>query len=430
MSWHKSVTTSIKWPVLAGLATLIVGAGGFSVWAATAPLKGAVIAPAKVIVTGNNKVLQHLEGGIIKEVLVREGESVAAGQALLELDGTAVMAQVNRLRLQLDTLRAMEALSLAERDGATVVTFPDSLAGVEPELLVADQRAAFELRLQKHRAEIAVLRQQSAALSERIIGHEIEKEQLGRQLALVVEERETVEELLESGLARKSQVLAFQRQEAEMRGREGRLIADIAEARQSIAQIEERVGQAESARAGQASSQVSDLRFRISETKEQLKAAESISTRTIIRAPVSGIVIDLAQAAAGSVLAPGQPMMSIVPEGELLIAEARLRPQDIDQVELGQDAWLILPAFDSRQMPPVSARVSYVSADRVEDERTGEAYYVARLALNEDQPVGFDPTSVRPGLDAEVFIATGEKTFFEYIAAPIIRSFDRSFRES
>ncbi len=431
MSWHDAVRTSMRLPAVIGLAALVIGAGGFGVWAAVAPLEGAVIAPAKVIVTGNNKVLQHLEGGIIRAVLVREGEAVAVGQPLLELDATTAEAQVNRLRLQLRTLEAMAARALAERDGADEITFPEALTD-DPEsaTLVADQRAEFQLRLSKHRSELAVLEKQIAALKERITGHEIEKEQIGKQVALVIEERKTMQELLADGLARRSQVVTSERSEADLRAREGRLIADIAEAKQSIAQIEERIAQAGSTRAGEASSLLSDLRFRISESAEQLRAAESISTRTIIRAPVAGVVIDLAQAAAGSVLAPGQPMMSIVPEGKQLVVEAHIRPQDIDEVQLGQEAWLRLPAFDMKEMPPVAAHVAYLSADRVDDERTGEAYYVARLEIAGEQPEGFEPSVVRPGLDAEVFIATGEKTFFEYLAAPIVRSFDRSFRES
>lgn len=431
MAWHTAVKTSAFWPVAIGLATLAFGTGGFGVWAATAPLKGAVIAPAKVTVTGNNKFVQHLEGGIVQNVFVREGQLVEAGQPLVELDGTAVTVQVNRLRLQLSTLRAMEARALAERNGAGEITFPeDAGVGLDAARLKADQESEFRLSLRKHRAELAVLTQQIAALKERITGHEIEKEQVARQVALLAEERQTVEDLFVDGLARKSQLMALHRSEAEMRGRQGRLIAETAEAKQTIAQIVERIDQAETSRAGEGSRQVNELRFRIAEASEQLRAAESIRTRTTVRAPVSGFVIGFVQRGIGSVLAPGETIMSIVPAGEGLVVEARVWPRDIEEVRLGQSAWMTFPAFDVRKMPPASAKVTYISADRVEDERTGISYYVARLEFTELQPDDFKPSLIRPGLDADVFISTGEKTFFEYVAAPIIRSFDRSLRES
>lgn len=431
MTWHRGVRTGIAGPVLAGLVTLAIGFGGFGAWAAMAPLEGAVVAPAKVAVTGRNKVVQHLEGGIVKEILVEEGQRVAAGEAVLVLDGTASTSQHNRLKIQLATLEAMGARALAERNGSDRVEFATAVAaGQQVSTLLQDQEAEFKAGLQRHHAELGILAQQIAALEEQIAGHKVQKKETKLQIDLIAEEREALEELLSKGLTRKSQVLALKRSEADLKGREGQLAAAIAQARQSIAEIRERIAQTESARIGDASALLSKVRSERSEVIEQLNAAEDISERVVVRAPAAGTVIGLTKYNSGAVIAPGQEIMTIVPEGTALVVEARVRPQDIDDVQVGQAAWMTFSAFDPSETPPVAGKVAYISADRLEDDRTGEAYYLARLEISTDSSPGFDPAKVGPGLAAEVFIATGDRTFLEYLTAPLTRTLNRSFRES
>jgi HlyD family secretion protein len=433
VAWHSGVNTGIAGPVAAGLLTLAISFGGFGAWAAMAPLEGAVIAEAKVTVTGRNKVVQHLEGGIIKEILVEEGQRVAAGDALLVLDGTAASAQYNRLKVQLATLEATVARALAERDGLDELVFPAALAEHSAEqtmTLLKDQQAEFVSRLQKHRAELSILNQQIASLEEQIAGHEVQREETQLQIDLLAEEREAFESLLAKGLTRKSQVLALKRSEADLKGREGQLAAAIAQARQSIAEIRERIERTEAARADEASTRLSEARLQHSEVVEQLRAAEDVSTRSVVRAPTAGIVIELTEYNAGAVIAPGQEIMTIVPEEAALVLEAKVRPQDIDEVRIGQAAWLTFSAFDANQTPPVAGKVVYVSADRLEDARTGEAYFLARLEISPEHAPGFDPTRIAPGLGADVFITTDSRTFLDYLVAPLTRTLSRSFRES
>ena len=208
MTWHTGVKTGIGWPMLAGLATLAIGFGGFGTWAAVAPLEGAVIAPGKVMASGRNKVVQHLEGGIIKEILVEEGDRIEAGDPVVILDATASEAMLNRLTVQLHTLEAIEARSLAERDGEETIAWPETLMAQEDDPEVAkvmeDQEAEFEARLEKHQAELAVLDQQIAARQEEIAGHEVQKVETARQIELVAEERGPFEELLKKGLTTRS----------------------------------------------------------------------------------------------------------------------------------------------------------------------------------------------------------------------------------
>lgn len=431
MTWHSGVRTGIVGPVLAGLATLAIGFGGFGAWAAMAPLDGAVIAQAKVAVTGRNKVVQHLEGGIVKEILVEEGQRVAAGEAVLVLDGTASTSQQNRLKIQLATLEAIGARALAERNGWDKVEFAAAdAADQQVSTLLQDQEAEFKAGLQRHHAELGILAQQIAALEEQIAGHKVQKKETKLQIDLIAEEREALEELLSKGLTRKSQVLALKRSEADLKGREGQLAAAIAQAGQSIAEIRERIAQTESARIGDASALLSKVRSERSEVIEQLNAAEDISERVVVRAPAAGTVIGLTKYNSGAVIAPGQEIMTIVPEETALVVEARLRPQDIDDVRVGQAAWMTFSAFDASETSPVAGKVAYISADRLEDDRTGEAYYLARLEISTDSSPGFDPERVSPGLAAEVFITTGDRTFLEYLTLPLTRTLNRSFRES
>jgi HlyD family secretion protein len=433
VAWHSGVNTGIGGPVAAGLLTLVIGFGGFGAWAAMAPLKGAIIAEAKVAVTGQNKIVQHLEGGVVKQILVREGQRVAAGDALVVLDGTASSSLQNRLNIQLATLEARIARALAERDGFESLVFPAALATARADeivTLLADQKAEFATGLQKHRAELSILTQQVISVEEQIAGNEIQRKEIQLQINLLAEEREGFEALLSKGLTRKSQVLALKRSEADLKGRIGQLSAAISQARQYMAEIRERIEQAEAARISDASARLSEARLKRSEVLEQLRAAEDVSTRSVIRAPATGVVINLTKYNAGAVISPGQEIMTIVPEGTALVLEARVRPQDVDQVRIGQEASLTFSAFDPNETAPIAGKVVYVSADRLDDQRTGEPYYLARLEISPEQAPDFDPNRIAPGLGAEVFITTDSRTFLEYVIAPLRRTLSRSFRES
>ncbi|WP_088347610.1 MULTISPECIES: HlyD family type I secretion periplasmic adaptor subunit [Rhodomicrobium] len=433
MAWHDGVETGIAWPVAAGAFTLALIFGGFGSWAALAPLQGAVVAPATVMTDGHNKIVQHLEGGVVREILVTEGQRVREGEPLLVLDGTASRSQVSRIKLQLAALQALEARALAERDGAKTIAFPAALTAERaPEIvsLIGDQSAEFATRLQKHQIELAVLERQIGALDAARAGHETQKTETRHQIELVVEERQSAEGLLLKGLTRKSQVLALRRAEAELTGKEAQLAAAIAQGRQSVAEIRERSSQLKTGRVEDASARLSEIRPRQSELIEQLRTAEDISGRVVVRAPAAGTVMTLSKYNPGAVIAPGQELMKIVPDGTGLIVEARIRPQDIAEVKIGQKARLTFPALDARTTPPVPAEVVYISADRLQEERSGEVYYLARLKVLPDPIAGFDPARVGPGHAADVFITTGERSFLAYVTAPFMKSLNRSLRES
>lgn len=433
INWHHAVKTDLTGPVVAGLVALFGGFGGFAAWAALAPIEGAVVAPATIAVEGWNKTIQHLEGGIVEKILVSDGNLVGADQPLLVLDGTAAKALANRLRAQLANVEAAQARALAERDGAETLSIPHSLlTSNDPEVkrVVEDQQATFAVGLREHRAAVAVLDQQIAALEEKISGHSVQRAETAKQLTLLAEERTGLEILLKKGLTRKSQVLALKRTEAELKGRMGQLDAAVAETRKAIAELLERIEQVRSVRVSESSVELSKLRLARTELQEHLHAAEEVRGRLVVRAPASGTVVDLAKTHVGSVIAPGQNLMTIVPKDAGLVIEARVSPRDIDQVHVGQEARIRFSAFDPRQIPPVSGRVVYVSADRLKDQRTNAAYYHTRLEIAADLPAGFELFRLSPGQDAEVFITTGARTFFAYIADPLTKSLARAFRES
>jgi HlyD family secretion protein len=429
MASANEVQTGIAWPVFVGLGTLAAVFGGFGAWAALAPLEGAVIAPATVMVAGHNKVVQHLEGGVVREILVTEGQRVVAGEAVLVLDGTASGSQVDRIKLQLAALHSLEARAIAERDGAKAIALP---AAATPDTLrlIEDQKREFAARLRKHWIELAVLERQIGAQEAAIAGHETQMTATRRQIALIAEERVSFEGLLAKGLTRRSHVLALMRAEADLKGKAGQLLAAIGQARQSIAEIGQRAEQLRTARIEEASARLSEIRPQQSQLTEQLRAAEHVSARVVVRAPASGTVMALTKHNPGAVIAPGQELMKIVPDGTGLIVAARLRPQDIDDVRVGQRARLQFAALDARATPPVPAEVVYISADRLEDERSGEVYYLARLEISAEPLAGFDPAKVGPGQAVEVFITTGTRSFLAYIAEPFMKTLSRSLRES
>lgn len=434
MGWHAGVRTGIGWPVLAGFVTLAVGFGGFGAWAALAPLEGAVIASGKVAVHGRNKVVQHLEGGIVKEILVEEGQTVKAGDPVLVLDDTAARSGLNRLKAQLVTFEAIEARALAERDGKQMLEFPKALTALadNPEIakIIDDQTTEFEARIEKQEAELTIFEQRIAAQEEAITGHQTQRREVAEQIELIGEEKAAFEILLAKKLATKSRVSELKRAEADLKGREGQLTAQIAQAKETIAELREQIERTRGTRIETAAGQLTEARLKRSELVEQIRAAEDVSARVVVRAPVSGRVMNLTKYNSGAVIAAGQEIMEIVPEETVLLVEAEVRPQDIDEVRIGQKARLSFAAFDQNETPPVPGEVSHVSADRLEDERTGEAYFLVRLAIAPGPTTGLDPSEIGPGQPVDVFITTGERTFVSYLVEPLTKSLRRAIRES
>jgi HlyD family secretion protein len=390
------------------------------------------------VATGQNKTIQHLEGGMIRDIMVHEGDTVEAGQILVELDQTTAKAEMQRLYLRNARLTAVDARLQAQVREDPEIHFPPDLAdeSKDPQIrsIVSAQVLAFTAQRNNTNSEIAGIEDSIKALNERIAGSKIQLDGVQRQIALVQEDIKTKEQLLAAGLVRKPDVLLLQRSQANLEGEVGRIMGDIGDAKERIARAVEQINGVRKTAIKTAVEQMHEIRGEMVDVRERMLSAKNVLDRTTIRAPVKGIVVKLRFHTRGAVVEPGKPIMELLPLNEPLIIEARVRPQDIDSVKHGQEAMVRLTALSQRVTPMVSGDVIYLSADTVADEKksqqTGPSdIYVVRVRLHNSEVAaihGFSPT---PGMPAEVFIKTSERTFFQYIMKPIEDSMSRAFRE-
>ncbi len=428
-----SLWRRIATPVFAGSAALVLFLGAFGAWAAFAPLSSAAIASGVVSPEGSRRVVQHLEGGIVREILVSEGENVTSGQPVLLLEETQAKAVYERTRLQWWRDRATRERFLALQSRAAEVTFsPDIEARVESDLGYADfvaiQRQLFGSAVKAHNGRLDVLRQQIAQLDETIVGHYLEIEGNTIQLSLVDEELVGLRKLSEQGLALKSRLLELSREQARLMADVGRVRSSIASAKQKIAATEIEILNAETEFDRQNSTELTDLNIRIAQLAEQNTAAQDILERTVVRAPVDGTVVSLNIKTENGVIRPGQAVMEIVPSNEPLLIDTRLLPTDIDIVHVGLGAEVHLLPYKQRYAAPLNGKIVQIASDTVRDELSGEAYYAVKVQVDRNRMEAQSEAIVlTAGMPAEVYIVTGSRTMIEYLAEPIVRSFRRSF---
>ena len=429
----RRVSDSARGTIIAGMSILAVFFGGFGTWAALAPLDSAVIALGVVKVEGNRKTVKHLDGGIVKELLVKEGDRVEKGQVLIRLDETDARARIDIFSGQYDSLKALESRLLAERDGLDTIRFPDFLldrAGDDNVFeMLAGQINVFETRRASLAGQIAVLQQRIAQLRTQIGGFQAQKRSQERQLELIREELAGTRELHEKGYAPKTRVLALERKAASLEGESGELIADIARTRQAIGEAKLQIAQLQKERLAEATTELRDVQTRLGEVEPRLGWAKEMLSRTELAAPEAGYVLGLTAFTVGGVIAPGERVLDIVPADNTLIIEARIQPSDIDDVYAGMPAEVQLTAYKRRVVPTVDGVLTWVSADRLTDDRSGEAYYVAYVEIDPESLAEVGEIRLYPGMPAQVMIATGARTAFDYLIGPLTSSFDRAFRE-
>jgi len=431
--WAKDVRTSARLASVAGLAATLLFVFGFGAWASLAPLAAAAIAPGVVAAAGQNQRVQHLEGGIIDKIMVQEGDRVKAGQPLFELDGTSALVQHNRVQKQLVALSARAARLAAERDSADQLVFPKNLektAGAEGDNgILVEQAAEFRARLARHRQELAILQQRVNALKDQIEGMAAQQGAVERQIEVVQEEAERKKGLLDKGLTDRSEYTALLRSEADLLGELGQTKASILASHTQIAEAEEQMARLRTQRVETAISELNDVRAQIADAEEQQRAAKAILDRVVIRSPSDGIIVEMAYNSRGSVVRPGDTLLELLPTASNLVIEARVSPQDVDVVKVGQEARLRFSALNVRTTPTVDATVTYLSADRLLDQKNEQPYYTARLRMTDALPPEITPEQIYPGMPVETYIKTSERTFFEYLTRPIVDSFNRAFRQ-
>lgn len=437
--WYSGVPRSTVWARTCGTVIITVTVLGFGVWGNTAPIAGAVISNGVFVTTGQNKTIQHLEGGVIQQIMVREGDIVEPGQTLVQLDETAPRAELRRLLLKQARLEAIEARLAAEAGWQPSFSFPASLVARarDPDIaaLLEAQRVTFEARRSNVASEIATYQKSVVALEEKVSGSKIQLASVHQQLVLIKEELAGKQALLARGYIRKPEVLQLQRNSANLDGEVGRIAGDIGDARERIARTHEQIDGVRKTVVKAAVEQMHEVGAELNDVRERIRTARGVMDRARIVAPVKGTVVKLRYHTAGGVIESGKNIMEIVSLQEELIIEARVRPQDIDKIKNAQTAVVRLTALNQRVTPMINGTVIYISADALPDDKqrnmpNSSDFYVVRVRLEHSNLAalrGFEPS---PGMPAEVYVQTAERTFFEYLMQPLKDSMSRAFRES
>ncbi|MCV2879764.1 HlyD family type I secretion periplasmic adaptor subunit [Sedimentimonas flavescens] len=419
-----------------GFATIAVFFGLFGLWSWYAPLASAALAPGVVNPDGARKTVQHLEGGIIRTIHVREGDRVAAGATLVTLDNVRVLTRLNELRERQVVLLATEARLATEEIGQDEIAFdfPAELQvdhGRQIESVMQGQTRLFENRRETQLARRQILSSRIEQLREEIIGLDGVIASQNVQLELLRQEIGVTEDLYKQGLQRLSPLLVLQRQEADLMAEQASHRANIARLKQQIGETELQLQATDQQALEEVSTQLADVRAELAGLRSQLPERLDALARSTITAPIGGQVLNLqVTTESGGILKPGGDILDIVPDETNLIIDARLRPQDIDAVRPGMPAQVILTAYTQRNLPRIFGTLRNVSADRLTDERTGEPYFLAQVVVPaEELEVLSGDVQMSAGMPADVMILTGERTLFDFLLKPFSDSIRASFRE-
>jgi HlyD family secretion protein len=429
-----SSQSSIRWHLMVGGVVAFVLVGGLARWAWTAELAGAVIAPGVVVVDSSAKRVQHPTGGVVAEINVRNDDHVKAGEVLVRLDATQTRANVAMYGHSLDELQAKKARLEAEKNSADSVSFPDELLAREnqaPDVahILADERKLFSLRVQARNGQKAQLRERADQLRLEISGYTEQIDAKSQEIDLIKQELEGVTSLWEKKLTPFARLVALRREAARLEGERGRLVATRAASGGKIAEIELQIIQVDEDARSKTAEELSDVRAKIAELSERKVAAEDQLKRVDIIAPQAGRVLQSAVHTVGRVIEPGETLMLIVPDNDALSIEAKVSPDDIDQLHPNQPVFLRFSAFNRRTTPEIGGSIKWISADVTEDDRTKKRYYVASIVVTNDQLKQLGKLKIVPGMPVEAFIQTGSRTAISYFLKPLSDQVMRSFRE-
>jgi epimerase transport system membrane fusion protein len=424
------VVTSIEMPKRVGFIIFFLVFGVFGVWAAIAPLDGAAHAPGTVNVRSYSQVVQHLEGGIISEIHAKNGDVVDAGEPLIMIDNTQSMAQLEIVNSQFNAAKTREARLIGQRDKLSDVAYPVSLdqtdANVKQE--IDAQNSIFQAQQESLSGGIEVLEQRIEQLEAKKRGQtnlKTTKEQLVTSFA---EELSDVRELLTQGFADKNRLRELERNVASLKGDASELETNISATEIEIGEARLQIILTEREFHNSVVEQLGETQTALKDLSERKNALQDVVARTVVRAPVSGIVNGMQFHTVRGVVQPGIPIASIIPQSEELIIDAQVALIDIDRVSIGMEATIRFSAFGSA-VPTITGEVINLSADRIVDEQTGMPYYLARVAVTEEGRANLGDLILLPGMPAEVFITTGSRTFLQYLFKPFSNALARSFIE-
>jgi HlyD family secretion protein len=423
---------SLRNHLIGGAIIAVVLTAGIGGWAASTELSGAITASGSVVVDSSVKKVQHLTGGIVGELLVREGDRVQAGDTLLRLDETSVQAGLAIYVKGLGEMRARKARLVSERDGAEQVVVPSELLqSWSPEFAAAldSERKLFELRRKARHGQKSQLRQRIAQLENEISGYTALQEAKAEEIELIQRELNGVRALWEKNLVQITRLTMLEREAARLKGELAQSVASTAQVRGKINEIELQILQIDQDLSSEVARELREIDGKIGEYIERRITAEDQLKRVDIRAPQTGIVHQLTVHTVGGVVSPADPIMVIVPESDLLTVEAKTSPADIDQLYVGQPAGLRFTAFNQRTTPEIQGNISRISADVTSDQRTGQSYYTVRVSIPPDELARLGNVKLVPGMPTEVFARTYDRNVLSYFIKPLSDQILRAFRE-
>jgi HlyD family secretion protein len=424
---------ALRRSAIIGTSLIALFGGTIGLWAASATLSGAVMAGGQFVVDSSIKKVQHPVGGIVGDLKVRDGDRVKEGDLLIRLDETVTRANLQVVSKQLDEFLARQARLEAERDGAAQVQTPAEFASRldDPAIakIVTSERTLFEARRAAREAQKDQLKKRIAQSQDEIVGFKAQQSAKAREAELIVEELKGVRDLYQKNLVQLPRLNALERDAASIEGQRGQLIAAVAQAEGRIAETSFQIIQIDEQMRAEAMQELRDIQGKIAEYTERRVAAEDQLKRIDIRSPSDGFVHQLNVHTVGGVISPAEPVMFIVPTNDTLDLEARVLPNEIDQVALGQKATVRVHASNQRSTPELHGTVTRISADVSRDQQTGATYYTIRVGLPADELKRLGHLKLIAGMQAEVFVQVNERTPFEYLIKPLEEQVARAFRE-
>lgn len=424
---------NLRKPVMIGLALIAVFVVGLGIWASVSQIGGAVAAPGVFRVEASRKTLKSRDGGVVRQILVREGDEVRAGQLLLKFDDTVPRAQVEIFQNQYDAA-LMQAARLRAEIVRRPMVIPQELQSRRGDALVQaviqNEQTVYEVRKSAIEAQASILNQRGDQLQSARVGLQIQADAAVEQIALSEEELRGYKTLLEKGYAPKTLVLRLERQLSESKARRGALLADLNRNGQQFGEVRMQLTSLYEQRAAESASNLRDVEARLTDLGPRLDAARDGLNQTEVRAPAAGYVLGLSQHTIGGVAGPSEVLMDVVPSNAPLIINAEVRPADIDEVRPGMSAQVMLQAYSSYRVPKIQAEVLNVSADSLSNPETKAAYYLVSLRINPEELRKL-PKGVRlyPGMQVSVMIMTGERSIMSFLLGPIGEIFDQALRE-
>jgi len=425
------LNTSVRGPIF--LAALIMGValGGFAFWAVRAPLDQGIVSQGIVNIAGHRKAVQHLRGGVVKEILIKNGDYVRAGDPLIRLDEVQVKTELGQLRSQYLAVRANEARLFAERDDKNSIKFSGELISAKEESAAEFMRAQRELFITRRKtmaSEVAIYQESIAALSEQLEGVRNLEKGKAHQISLYEEQIQSMRALIEKGYVARVQIFDLERALAGVIGSRGEDLGNIARLQKNIGETKLKILYIRQTQLKEIQTQLEQLQRELASLKERLIAAEDAVKRVVITSPAEGHVMGLNVYTQGGVIQSGVELMSIVPVGASLILDVQIQPKDIDSVHVGLKATVRLTALNRNTTPTIDGTVTTVSADRFVDSH-GTAYYAAQVAITNESMEKIGDLRIQPGMPADVIIRTGERTLMEYLFKPIADRFALALKE-